>query len=309
MENFNAIPIFVAVAQNASFSAAARELNISKSAVSKRITQLEAQLGMRLIHRTTRKLSLTEAGERYYEYSLQATRAAQQAEDAVSELQGEPRGLLRINAPMSFGRLHIAPLIPEFLQRYPQVHVDLVLDDNTLNIIEQGFDLAIRATQLPDSTLIARKLAPLRSVICAAPDYKFQTQLETPTDLADENCLLYSYSAEASHWEFTPEKAPLQTLSALQVKVSGNYKVNNSEALLAAILLGAGIGRLPTFAAGEYIREGKLIQLFTDYHMPAKTMYAVYPERHYMPAKVRAFLDFANEKLGRDMPHWDANIF
>ncbi len=308
MENFNAIPIFVAVARNAGFSAAARELNISKSAVSKRITQLEEQLGVRLIHRTTRKLSLTEAGERYYEFSLQATRAAQQAEDAVGELQGEPRGLLRINALMSFGRLHIAPLIPEFLQRYPQVYIDLVLDDNTQNIIEQGFDLAIRATQLPDSTLIARKLAPLRSVICAAPNYKFRTQLESPISLTNENCLLYSYSSEISHWEFAPKQTTLKTLSPLQVKVSGNYRVNNSEALLTAILLGSGIGRIPSFAAGEYIREGKLIQLFTDYDMPAKTMYAVYPERHYMPAKVRAFLDFASEKLGKYMPHWDVGI-
>lgn len=307
MENFNAIPVFVAVAQQGGFSAAARELNISKSAVSKRITQLEQQLGVRLIHRTTRKLSLTEAGERYYEYSLQATRAAQQAEDAVGELQGEPRGLLRINAPMSFGRLHIAPLMAEFLQRYPLIQMDLVLDDNTLNIIEQGFDLAIRATRLPDSTLIARKLAPLRSVICTAPEYPFRTDLTSPACLADENCLLYSYSDDASHWEFMPQPETGET--ALQVKVSGNYRVNNSEALLEAILAGAGIGRLPSFAAAEYIRQGKLIRLFPEYRMPVKTMYAVYPERHYMPAKVRAFLEFASEKLGKDAPHWDAGLF
>ncbi len=306
MENFNAIPVFVAVAQQGGFSAAARELNISKSAVSKRITQLEEQLGVRLIHRTTRKLSLTEAGERYYEYSLQATRAAQQAEDAVGELQGDPRGLLRINAPMSFGRLHIAPLIAEFLQRYPHIQMDLVLDDNTLNIVEQGFDLAIRATRLPDSTLIARTLAPLRSVICAAPDYVFRTALTSPDSLKDENCLLYSYSADASIWAFSPQEQAGQTL---QVKVSGNYRVNNSEALLSAILNGAGIGRLPSFAAAEYIRQGRLTQLFADYHMPVKTMYAVYPERHYMPAKVRAFLEFASEKLGKDTPHWDVGLF
>ncbi|WP_271273736.1 LysR family transcriptional regulator [Aliamphritea hakodatensis] len=307
MENFNAIPVFVAVAQQGGFSAAARELNISKSAVSKRITQLEQQLGIRLIHRTTRKLSLTEAGERYYEYSLQATRAAQQAEDAVGELQGEPRGLLRINAPMSFGRLHIAPLMAEFLQRYPLIEMDLVLDDNTLNIIEQGFDLAIRATRLPDSTLIARKLAPLHSVVCAAPGYPFRTALTSPISLADENCLLYSYSDDASHWAFVPQPETWGT--ALQVKVSGNYRVNNSEALLEAILAGAGIGRLPSFAAAEYIRRGKLMRLFPAYRMPVKTMYAVYPERHYMPAKVRVFLEFAREKLGKDAPHWDAGLF
>ena len=303
MESFNAIPVFVAVARNQGFSAAAKQLNISKSAVSKRISQLETQLGVKLLHRSTRRLSLTEAGERFYSHALQAELAARQAEDAVAELQGEPRGQLRIQAPMSFGRLHIAPLIADFLQRYPKVEIDLVLDDKPLNIIEQGFDLAIRATKLPDSSLIARKFAPLHSVICMAPNYCSKTSLQSPEDLTDENCLLYSYAVQASQWQFSRNE------QQMQVKVGGNYRVNNSEALQAAVLKGAGIARLPSFAVGEDIRQGRLIRLFSDYSMPTQNMYALFPERSYLPAKVRAFLDFAYEYLGTDKPYWDMEIF
>ncbi len=171
MEAFGAIPVFVAVVENGGFSAAARTLGISKSAVSKRINQLEAHLGVRLLHRTTRKLSLTEAGERYFEHASQALAAAGHAEDAVTELQGEPQGQLRINAPMSFGRLHVAPLIPKFLDRCPKLQIDLVMDDRKVDLVAGGFDVAIRAGNLPASTLIARKLAPVRQVLCASPDY------------------------------------------------------------------------------------------------------------------------------------------
>jgi len=305
MESFNAIPIFVAVAETGGFSAAARELGLSKSAVSKRITQLEDQLGARLIHRTTRKLSLTEAGERFYEYAVTAVRAAQNAEDAVSELQGEPRGLLKIVVPMTFGLLHIAPLIPEFLKRYPHTRIELVMDDKPVNLVEQGFDLAIRAGDLPDSNLIARKLAPVHSVVCASEEYLANSSVFTPEALSQANCILYSYSPNADIWEF----AKTQSSDVIRVKVSGNYRVNSSEALKEALLKGLGIGRLPSFVAGEYIRQGALIQLFNEYRMPSKNIYALYPERNYMPAKVRAFLDFAIEYLGKDSPYWDEGLF
>lgn len=299
LDSFNAIPVFVAVAEQGGFSAAARVLGISKSAISKRITLLESQLGARLFHRNTRQLSLTEAGERFYEHAVLATRAAQQAEDAMTELQGEPRGLLKINVPMSFGRLHIAPLIPQFLARYPHTRIDLVMDDRHLDLVGQGFDLAIRAGELPDSTLIARPLASLKSVICCAPSFVTHTALNTPADLAQENCILYSYSSNADCWQFT------RSNETLQVNVSGNYRVNSSEALKAALIAGAGIGRLPTFVAYESLQKGELITLFSDYQLPEKMIHAVYPERSYVPAKVRAFLDFALEHFGLDDPYWD----
>jgi DNA-binding transcriptional LysR family regulator len=301
MEGFGAIPVFVAVVENGGFSAAARTLGISKSAVSKRINQLEAHLGVRLLHRTTRKLSLTEAGERYFEHAAQALTAAGQAEDAVTELQGEPQGNLKISSPMSFGRLHVAPLIPKLLQRYPKLQIDLVMDDRKVDLVAGGFDVAIRAGNLPASTLIARKLAPVRQVLCASPDYIDRYDRPgTPAELSGHNCVLYSYSSDAGEWTLIGESGP-ET-----VTVSGSYQVNNSEALLEALREGIGIGRLPTFVAGPDLKTGRLVKLFESYRLPDFTLYAVFPERQYLPAKVRAFLDFAIEYFGGDKPYWDA---
>ncbi len=301
MEGFGAIQVFVAVVENSGFSAAARTLGISKSAVSKRINQLEAHLGVRLLHRTTRKLSLTEAGERYFEHAAQALTAAGQAEDAVTELQGEPQGNLKISSPMSFGRLHVAPLIPKLLQRHPKLQIDLVMDDRKVDLVAGGFDVAIRAGNLPASTLIARKLAPLRQVLCASPDYIDRYgRPGTPAELSSHNCVLYSYSSDANEWTLIGEGGP-ETMT-----VSGSYQVNNSEALLEALREGVGVGRLPTFVAGPDLKTGRLVKLFESYCIPEFTIYAVFPERQYLPAKVRAFLDFAIEYFGGNHPYWDA---
>ena len=195
MSEFAAIPVFVAVVESGGFSAASRALGVSKSAVSKRINQLESHLGVLLLHRTTRKLSLTEAGERYYEHAAQALSAAGKAEDAVTELQCEPQGKLKISSPMSFGRLHVAPLIPKFMQRYPKLQIDLVMDDRNIDLVAGGIDVAIRSGDMPDSTLIARKLAPLRQVLCASPAYidRYGMPL-TPSELRERNCILFSFN-------------------------------------------------------------------------------------------------------------------
>ncbi len=301
MEGFSAIPVFVAVVECGGFSPAARMLGISKSAVSKRITLLEQRLGVKLLHRTTRKLSLTEAGKHYFEHAAKAHAAARDAEDAVAQLQGEPQGTLRINTPMSFGRLHVAPFIPAFLKRYPKISVDMVMDDKVVDLVGEGFDVAIRAGNLPDSSLIARKLAPLHSVLCASPEYiKTHGLPKQLIDLKQHNCMLFSYSRDVKEWTFINSEGSSQA-----VEVSGNYQVNNSEALHEALLQGLGIGRLPTFVAGPDIKSGKLVKLFESYRMPHKTVYAVFLERQYMPAKVRAFLDFAVEYFGDDEPYWD----
>lgn len=304
VDHFNVIPYFIAVVDHKGFSAAADALGISKSAISKRISQLEAHLGVRLLHRTTRKISLTEAGSRYYEYAAKANLEAQNAEDAVSQLQGEPQGKLKVNAPMSFGLIHMAGLIPEFLLRYPKISIDLVMNDKQVDLIEHGFDVAIRTGELKDSSLIARRLAPVHSIVCASPDYlEKQGAPATPADLSDHNCLLYSYSSNKDHWQFN------NNTKEINIRVDGNYRVNNSEALKEALSKGLGIGRLPSFIAGDAIREGKLVNLFPSYSMPSKNVYAVYPERNYLPAKVRAFLDFAIEYFGEDYPYWDKGLF
>ena len=202
---------------------------------------------------------------------------------------------------MSFGRLHVAPLIPKLLKRYPKLQIDLVMDDRKVDLVAGGFDVAIRAGNLPDSTLIARKLAPVRQVLCASPDYIDRYDRPgTPAELSGHNCVLYSYSTDADKWTLIGEGGP-ET-----VTVSGSYKVNNSEALLEALREGVGIGRLPTFVAGPDLKAGRLVKLFESYRIPEFTLYAVFPEREYLPAKLRVFLDFAIEYFGGDEPYWDA---
>ncbi|MEH6635316.1 MAG: LysR family transcriptional regulator [Halioglobus sp.] len=302
MDEFGAIPVFVAVVENDGFSAAARALGVSKSAVSKRINRLEAHLGVGLLYRTTRTLSLTEAGERYFEHAVAAMKAAGQAEAAVTELQGEPQGQLRISSPMSFGRLHVAPMIPKLMQRYPKLHIDLVMDDRRVDLVAAGFDVAIRSQSgnMPDSTLIARKLAPLRQVLCASPAYLDRYGLPaTPAELTGHNCVLFSYSSDANEWTLHREDMVESVL------VSGNYRVNNSEALLESLREGIGIGRLPTFVAGPDLKSGRLVKLFESYRIPDQAFYAVFPRREYLPSKVRAFLDFAIEYFGDEQPYWD----
>ncbi len=299
-DGFSAIPIFVAVVEQQGFSNAAKVLGISKSAVSKRINLLEQHLGVKLLQRTTRKISLTEAGKHYFEHAQMAHKAAMDAEDAVTQLQGEPQGRLRINAPMSFGRLHLSPLIPQFLARYPKIHVDMIMDDKQIDLVGGGFDVAIRAGILPNSSLVARKLAPLNSVLCASSSYlEKHGQPQNPEQLTQHNCLLYSYSSQVDEWHFLHEG------HTQSIEVTGNYHVNNSEALLEAALQGTGITRLPTFVAGPHLASGKLIKVLPQYKIPHISIYALFAERQYMPAKVRAFLDFVVEHLGKDEPYWD----
>ncbi len=300
MEGIGAIPVFVAVIENGGFAAAARKLGVSKSAVSKRITQLESRIGGQLLHRSTRRISLTEAGERYFSHAVEALAAAREAEDSVAQLQSKPQGRLRINTPMSFGRLHVAPMIPGFLKRYPGIEIEMVMEDRVVDLIEGGFDLAIRAGSLPDSALVARKLAPCQNVLCAAPEYAAAHAMPIePSDLQTHNCLHYAYSKDVQEWNFLGARQPIK------VQTKGNYLVNNSEALREALIGGMGIGRLPTFIAGPDIAAGRLLRVLESYRMPSQTIYAVFPERRHLPAKVRAFVDFAVERFGADQPYWD----
>ncbi|NVD08967.1 LysR family transcriptional regulator [Vibrio sp. JPW-9-11-11] len=300
MKAFSTIPIFIAVVENGSFSLAANQLNITKSAVSKRITQLEDELGIRLLNRTTRKLSLTEAGQRYYEHVIQAYHFTQQGIDAVTELQGNPRGRLKLTAPMSFGVLHIAPLISEFLARYPDVEIDLQLEDRMIDLVQQGFDLGIRIGHLPVSNLVAKRLTPCRSVLCASPDYLKRNGVPIrPSDLSDHSCLPYSYYRGGSEWRL------YSASQEYSVVPKGRLIVNNSEAIRRAVLAGSGIGNLPTFIVGKDIASGKLDVVLPEFTLPQHAVYAVFPERKHMPLKVRAFIDFITDKLGNDVPYWD----
>lgn len=298
------IPVFVAVVEAGSFTTAAKKLGVTKSAVSRRVSDLEETLGARLLHRTTRRLSLTEAGERYLEHARRALLEAQAAEDAASQLQRVPRGRLRINAPMSFGRLHIAPAIPAFLRRYPDIEIELTMDDRVVDLVEGGFDLAIRSGLLPDSSLVARKVAVSRTVLCASPKYLDRRSAPvSPEQLLKHNCILYTYFRDANEWTFMRDNR------RQSVRVSGNYQANNGEALHEAVLQGIGIGRSPTFIAGPDLATGRLVPVLPDYTMPSQDIYVVWPERRHLPAKVRAFVDFLRELIADPIPIWDVGWF
>lgn len=295
MEHFSALPIFVTVVECGSFSAAGQKLGLSKSAISKRITQLEQHLGIQLLQRTTRSLSLTDAGARYFEYIRPAVQLTQEGLDAISELQQTPRGNLRISVPMVFGRRYIAPLIAEFLRRYPDIQLQMQMDDKTTDLIAGGFDLAIRIGELPDSSLIARKIAPCLSVICASPAYLAQHGLPmTPSELTQHNCLFYSYFQDGVEWSFhSPD-------GVQRVQPKGNYQVNNSDAIHKACLDGLGIANLPRFIVEPALQTGHLQALLTDYPLPEHGIYSVYPQRKYQPTKVTVLIEFLMEKLAND---------
>ncbi|SDH15226.1 DNA-binding transcriptional regulator, LysR family [Vibrio xiamenensis] len=300
MHSFSSLPIFVSVVECGSFSAAAKQLKITKSAVSKRINQLEDELGTRLINRTTRTLSLTEAGKRYFDYACQAVHLAQQGIDSVTELQGSPQGLLRITAPMSFGVAYVAPLISEFIEHHPNVEVELVLEDKVVDLVQDGYDLAIRIGELESSNLIAKRLSPCKSVVCASPDYlATHGEPQKPSDLVNHNCLRYTYFRGGQEWRF------FEGNQQVRVVPKGNFSVNNSEAIRRALLDGLGIAQMPTFIVARDIASGRLKPLLPLYSLPLHAIYAVFPERKHMPLKVRSFIDFIEHKLGSETPSWD----
>lgn len=300
MTDIGAIPVFVAVAESGGFAPAARRLGVTKSAVSKRIGALETHLGTQLFHRSTRSISLTEAGETYLAHAAQALGSAQEAEDAVTALQSHPVGHLRISAPMSFGRLHVAPLLTEFLKAYPGITLDMTMDDRITDLVEAGLDMALRAGTLRDSALIARRLAPIRSILVAAPKYvtKFGNP-QHPEELLTHNCLHYAYSLDPREWHLVgPE-------GEMHIRTKGSLRVNNSEALCTALIDGLGVGRLPTFIAGAHLAAGRLVHILPEYGFPEQALYAVFPERRHMPMKVRTLVDFLVDKIDKEKPFWD----
>lgn len=297
-----AMAVFARVAEANSFSGAARRLGLSKAAVSKQVARLERALGAKLLNRTTRRLSLTEVGQAFYEHCARVVAEAEAAELAVSRLHSEPRGVLKLTAPAAFGHLHVAPAIPDFLGRYPELSVQMVMNDRVVDLAEEGYDVAIRMTSGPGGNLVARRLAPIRWAVCASRQYlKRHHAPRTPDDLAQHNCLFYSFLEASSDWRFKSEAGETK------VRVAGNFTVSNSEALREAVLRGLGVALLPTFTVGSDIQKGALTALLPDFQ-PLGTfgsdVYAVYLPTRYLSPKVRAFVDFFVERFGPE-PYWD----
>jgi DNA-binding transcriptional LysR family regulator len=301
MDSLTDIAVFVQVVDTGSFTAAADRLELSKSVVSKYVTRLEDRLGARLLNRTTRRLSLTEVGQVFYERSRLGLHELEEAEAEVSRLQGAPRGVLRINSPMSFGILHISPALPEFLARYPELSVEMSMDDRRMNLIENGFDLAIRIGELPDSSLIARRLGPCRHVVCGAPEYFRRHGVpRTPEALCNHNAITFKYQASPREWHFQAPQGHV-----IRVPVSGSILMNNSLGLREALLREGGVTLTPTFVVGNDIREGRLQVVLQEYSTIELSIYAVYPQRRHLSPKVRAFVDFMIERIS-DPPYWEA---
>jgi DNA-binding transcriptional LysR family regulator len=303
MAHLEDIAVFVQVVDNGSFTAAAERLGMSKSVVSKYVTRLENRLGARLLNRTTRRLSLTEIGRTFYERTQQGLQEIEDAEAEVSRLQGAARGTLRLNAPMSFGILHIAPALSDFLARYPDIKVELNLDDRQLDLVKGGFDVAIRIAELPDSSLVARRLGPCRHVVCAAPGYfKRRGVPRRPEDLLEHNALTFQYQDSPHQWHF---RSPAGKV--ISVPVTGSLQANSSLALREVLLQELGVTLTPTFMVGPDIATGRVQAVLSDYPTLELSIYAVYPQRRHLSPKVRAFVEFMAQHIG-ETPPWDSAL-
>jgi DNA-binding transcriptional LysR family regulator len=299
MDKLTSIRAFTKVVQHGGFSAAARELRLSRSAVSKYVIELEQALGVQLLVRTTRSAGPTENGQAYYERCIRILSDLEEADLAVTQLQAEPRGLLRVNAPMSFGTLHLGRAVADFMGKYPQLQIQLVLSDEQVDPVEEGFDVTVRIADLPSSSLIARKIVPVRRAICASPSYLAQHGTpQHPKDLREHTCLTYGYLATGNQWKLTGKDGEHW------IQVRWTLCSNNAETLRDAAVQGRGIALLPTFIIGADLQAGTLRTILPDYAAPEISLYAVYPPTRHLSVKVRLFIDFLVERFG-GRPYWD----
>jgi len=300
MDRLAAMESFARVASAGSFSRAARGLRLSKSVVSRQIAALEAELGAQLFQRSTRALALTEAGRLYLERVTRILDEIEEADRSVGQLQGAPRGLLRVNAPMSFGFLHLAPAMPDFFARHPDVSIDLSMTDRYVDLVDEGYDIAVRIGALADSSLIVRRLAPCRMAVCASPAYLARRGVpRTPDDLTEHDCLNNTNASAGSEWRFAQADGTVRL-----VRVSGRLMASNGDALQAAAREGLGLIYLPTFIVGEDLQKGRLQSVLDGYTVADSMVNAVYPHARHLSPKVRAFVDFLAGRFG-PTPPWD----
>jgi DNA-binding transcriptional LysR family regulator len=299
MDKLQSLRAFTRVVQHGSFAAAAREMRLSRSAVSKHVIDLEQELGTQLLVRTTRSASPTENGQVYFERCISILSDLEEADITVARLSAEPRGVLRVNAPMSFGTLHLGRAIADFMERYPDLRIQLALSDRQIDPVQEGFDVTVRIADLRSSSLIARKIAPAHLVVCGSPAYFEQHGIpKHPTDLRVHTCLTYGALTTGNQWRLIGPDGDHS------VQVSWTLCADNGEVLRDAAVQGRGIALLPTFIVGADLQQGRLTTVLTDYHAPEISLYAIYPETKHLSVKVRLFIDFLVERFG-DRPYWD----
>lgn len=284
MDKLTLMRAYRAVVETGSFTAAGQRMARTKAMISRQISELEATLNLRLINRTTRKLSITAVGETYYQQCCRLLDDLEEMESALQQGHDQAKGLLRINAPQTFAELHLIDAINLFLTRYPDVDIDLRLNDRFVDIVEEGFDLGIRIAHLNDSSFIARKFGEVRIIVCASPQYlKIHGTPKIPEELTRYNCIVDSNVNQSKVWTFTHDQ---------KVTVKSSLSVNSAVAVCKAMLADVGIGRCPSFAVEEAIATGQLVPLLESYEREARGLYAIYPHRKHLAAKVRLFVDF-----------------
>lgn len=290
------LELFVKVVETGGFTRAARDLGVPKSTVSRQVARLEDRLGVRLIERTTRALRTTEAGQAYYERCVRILADIQEAEDAVTHAQVVPRGTLRITAPLVFGQLFLGPVVSSFLTAWPEVRVEISLSDRRVDLIEEGFDLAVRIGTLDDSSMIARRLGQAPLVCCASPDYLARRGVpRVPADLERHDCLMYEYSSTTASWRLSQDTT---------VRVSGRLVSNNGDLLRSAAVAGLGVVMSPRFIVGPDLRAGRLVTVLDEHLQQTGGIWAIYPANRHLSTKVRAFVDHAIAALGPEPP-WE----
>lgn len=299
---FDTILAFVRVAECGSFSEAARRLGLSKSMISRQVSALEADLGVRLLHRTTRSLSPTEAGRAYLERCRRILDDLDEANLLVGSLQAVPRGTLRVSAPLSFGIGHLAQCLPGFLERCPEIRLEMGYTDRYVDLVEEGWDVSVRIGRLADSSLIIRRLAPVRLLAAASPDYIARRGMpQRPEDLAGHDCLTGSGTGRRD-WRLGDAEG-----NSVSVEVNGRFTADNGDALRIMAEAGMGIVLLPTFFLGDGIRAGRLVPLPECFQGPEAALHAAYPHGRHLSPKVRAFVDYLAEIFGPE-PYWDEGI-
>jgi DNA-binding transcriptional LysR family regulator len=298
MDKLNAMNAFAKVVTSGSYAEAARQLGLTRSAVSKAVTELEELLGARLLDRTTRRTSPTEVGRAYYERCVDILASIEETELQVSRLHDEPRGVLRVNAPMSFGILYLGGAVADFMAAYPDLKIELLLNDRFIDPLEEGVDVTVRIGALADSSLIARKLAPAHRVLVASPDYLARHgEPQTPQDLARHHCLNYGHVTAMQHWELTTGE------ETIAVPITSYLCSNNGDVLREAAVKGNGIALLPTFIVGEDITSGRLRVVLASHAPMSLAIYALYAPNRYLAAKTRLLIDFLVARFSR--PSWD----
>jgi DNA-binding transcriptional LysR family regulator len=300
MDTFAHMQIFVGIVEAGSISGAAERLGLAKSAVSRRLAELETRLGASLIQRTTRRLNLTESGRTYYARCVAILADVDEAESAVSQAHGALKGGIKAALPLAFGLLHLAPLIQEFMTRHPDVRFELDFNDRQIDLMQEGFDLAIRIATLEDSSLIARRLVPIRHVLCGSPGYLARHGIpKAAADLAHHACLAYSNVRDPGLWTFTGPDG--QTGN---VRVPVRLAASSGEFLMRAAIADEGLLMLPTFYCHEALRSGQLVKVLADHTWPELSAYAVYPPTRHLSRRVRAFIDLLVERMAGE-PYWD----